>query len=75
MLNNFSLAKKITGGFVITLILLVVLAFVGRIGLTRVVEKVESSNQFQLLVDRILDARQNEKRFILTNDPGAVAIV
>ncbi|MBU3954691.1 MAG: bacteriohemerythrin [Proteobacteria bacterium] len=75
MLNNFSLAKKITGGFVIILILLVVLAFVGRIGLTRVVEKVESSNQFQLLVDRILDARQNEKRFILTNDPGAVAIV
>ncbi|MCP4720070.1 MAG: hypothetical protein GY860_11485, partial [Desulfobacteraceae bacterium] len=75
MLKSFSLAKKITGGFVIILILLIVLAFVGRIGLTRVVEKVDSSNQFQLLVDLILDARQNETRFILTNDTGAVDIV
>lgn len=75
MLNSFSLAKKITGGFVIILTLLIVLAFVGRLGLTRVVEKVDSSNQFQHLVDLILDVRQNEKRFILTNDPGAVDIV
>ncbi len=75
MLKNFSLAKKITGGFVVVLVLLIVLAFVGRLGLTRVVEKVESSNQFQLLVDRILDARQNEKQFILTNDRKAVDIV
>jgi len=75
MLKSFSLAKKITGGFVIILILLIVLAFVGRIGLMRVVEKVDSSNQFQLLVDLILDARQNEKRFILTNETGAVDIV
>ncbi len=75
MLSGFSLAKKITGGFVIVLALLIVLAFVGRLGLTRVVEKVDSSNQFQLLVDRILDARQNEKRFIMTNDVGSVDIV
>ena len=75
MLKSFSLAKKITGGFVVVLVLLIVLAFVGRLGLTRVVEKVESSNQFQLLVDRILDARQNEKQFILTNDRKAVDIV
>ncbi len=49
--------------------------FVGRLGLTRVVEKVDSSNQFQLLVDHIVNARQNEKRFILTNDPKAVIVV
>ena len=71
MLKRFSLAKKITGGFTIILILLIVLAFVGRVGLTRVVEKVNSANQFQVMVDHILDARQNEKRFILTNDPQA----
>jgi hemerythrin-like metal-binding protein len=75
MFKNFSLAKKITGGFIVVLVLLIVLAFVGRVGLTRVVEKVDSANQFQLLVDHILDARQNEKRFILTNDAGAVEIV
>lgn len=75
MLSGFSLAKKITGGFVIVLVLLIVLAFVGRLGLTRVVEKVDFSNQFQLLVDHILDARQNEKRFIMTNDAGSVDIV
>ncbi|NOX33784.1 MAG: hypothetical protein GXP56_08590 [Deltaproteobacteria bacterium] len=75
MLKNFSLAKKITGGFVIILILLIALAFVGRFGLTRVVEKMDSANHFQLLVDHILKARQNEKKFILTNDPDAVSVV
>ena len=75
MLKNFSLAKKIAGGFLIILILLVVLALVGRKGLTDVVDKVDSANQFQLLVDHILKARQDEKRFILTNDSKAVVLV
>ncbi len=35
----------------------------------------DSSNQFQLLVDHILKARQDEKRFVLTNDQKAVAVV
>lgn len=72
MSKGLSLAKKITGAFVIILVLLVALAVAGRLGLTRVVEKVDASNQFQRLVDLILDARQNEKQFILTDDPGAV---
>ncbi len=75
MFKNFSIAQKIIGGFVVILILLIALAFVGRIGLTQVVEKVDSANQFQLLVDHILKARQNEKKFILTNDPEAVKVV
>ncbi|MBI9089125.1 MAG: bacteriohemerythrin [Desulfobacterium sp.] len=75
MLKRFSLAKKISGGFVIILILLIVLAFVGRVGLTRVVAKVDASNQFQLMVGHILDARQNEKQFILTNAPPAMETV
>jgi len=75
MLRNFSLAKKIAGGFGIVLFLLIVLAFAGRFGLTRVVEKVDSANQFQLLVDHVLKARQGEKKFILTNDPKAVSDV
>lgn len=75
MLKNFSLAKKIAGGFLIILVLLVLLAFVGRIGLSDVVEKVDSANRFQLLVDHILEARQNEKRFILTNDSNSVVVV
>ena len=75
MFKNFSLAKKITGGFVIVLLLLIALAVAGRFGLTRVIEKVDSANQFQVLVDHILKARQNEKKFVLTNDSKAVAIV
>ncbi len=75
MLKHLSLAKKITGGFTIILTLLIVLAVAGRTGLTRVVEKVEASNRFQLLVDQILDARQAEKRFILTHDSAAVGVV
>ncbi len=75
MLNRFSLAKKIAGGFFIVLGLLVLLAFVGRNGLTRVVDRVDTSNQFQAMVSLILEARQNEKQFILTNDTTAVDVV
>ena len=72
MLNKVSLAKKITGGFLIILILLIAIAFVGRFSLVKVVEKVDSANEFQLLVNHVLEARQNEKKFILTNNPQAV---
>ncbi len=72
MLSRFSLAKKIGGGFIIILILLALVAFVGQTGLTKVVDKVASANRFQTLENLILDARQNEKQFILTNDPKAI---
>ena len=72
MLNKMSLAKKITSGFLIILILLIAIAFVGRFSLTKVVSKVDSANQFQLLVNHVLNARQNEKKFILSNSPKAV---
>lgn len=75
MLKNFSLAKKIAGGFFVILVLLIVLALAGRIGLAQLVEKMDSANQFQRLVDHISVARQNEKKFILTNDPAAVKMV
>ncbi len=75
MLKNLSLSKKIAGGFIIILILLVVLAANSRFGLSRVVDKVDSANQFQLLVDHISKARQNEKNYILTNDSAASAVV
>ena len=71
MLNRFSLVKKIAGGFVIILILLILLAVAGRMGLTRVVGRVDTSNQFQELVTLVLETRQIEKQFILTNDPDA----
>lgn len=75
MLKNLSLAKKIAGGFVIILVLLVVLAIAGRMGLTRVVEKVDQAGEFQALVTRILDARQNEKQFVLTSDAQSADVV
>ena len=72
MLKTMSLAKKITGGFLIILILLIVIAFVGRVGLIKVVTKVDSANDFQLLVNHVVNTRQNEKKFILTNSAEAV---
>ncbi|MCK5312446.1 MAG: hypothetical protein KAJ62_10060, partial [Desulfobacteraceae bacterium] len=72
MLNKMSLAKKITGGFLIILTLLIAIAFVGRFSMTKVVTKVDSANQFQLLVNHVLNARQNEKKFILSNSVEAV---
>jgi hemerythrin-like metal-binding protein len=75
MLKNVSLAKKIAGGFVVILVLLVVLAIAGRMGLTRVVTQVDRADQFQVMAAWILDARQNEKQFILTSDPAVAAVV
>ncbi len=68
MLNKISLAKKITTGFVIILILLLAIAFVGRFSLRQVVEKINSAGKLQSLVDHVSGARQNEKKFILTNN-------
>ena len=75
MLNKVSLAKKITGGFLIILILLILLAFVGRVGLNQVVVKVKAANQYEALVSHILTARQNEKSFILNQSDDAVKTV
>ncbi|HKL00194.1 MAG TPA: bacteriohemerythrin [Desulfotignum sp.] len=75
MLKHVSLAKKIIGGFVIILVLLVVLAGAGRMGLTQVVHKVDRAEDFQVLVTRILDARQNEKQFVLTSDATSADVV
>ena len=60
MLNRLSLAKKITSGFLIILILLIVISLVGKFSLTKVVTKVDSANQFQIIVNHVLNARQNE---------------
>ena len=75
MLKHVSLAKKIIGGFVIILVLLVVLAGAGRMGLTQVVQKVDRAEDFQVLVTRILDARQNERQFVLTSDAKSAEVV
>ncbi|MDD9304549.1 MAG: methyl-accepting chemotaxis protein [Desulfobacter sp.] len=69
------MAKKIAGGFSIILCLLILLAFVGRTGITRVVDRVDAANHFQSLMNLILDARQNEKQFILTNEADGVSQV
>ena len=71
MFRNLSLSKKIAGGFAFILVLFFLLAMVGRVGLGRVVDKVESSNRFQNLERHILKARQHEKAFLLSSDPAA----
>jgi len=68
MLNRIKLGFKISGGFTIILILLIILSCVSYIALSSVEEKVSTANQFGNLVDRIFKARQNEKNFILDND-------
>ncbi|WDP92843.1 MAG: bacteriohemerythrin [Desulfobacter sp.] len=72
MFKGISLAKKIAGGFAVILVLLVLLAVAGRMGLTRVVDRVAAAGRFQAMANLILDARQNEKQFILTNDAGTL---
>ena len=75
MFKNLSLSKKISSGFAVILVLFFILALVGRVGLGRVVDKVESANRFQNLERHIVKARQYEKAFLLSSDPAAGKIV
>ena len=65
MLNNIKLSTKIFGGFVLLIIPLMVVAFIGYLGLTGTEERVEKADDVNRLVKMILEVRQQEKNFIL----------
>ncbi|MFO7752621.1 MAG: bacteriohemerythrin [Desulfobacteraceae bacterium] len=71
MFGNLSLSKKIISGFAVILVLFFILALAGRVGLGRVVDKVESINRLQKLERHIVKVLQHEKSFLLTPEPAA----
>ncbi len=68
MLNRFKLGSKIFGSFIIVLILLAAVAYVGVNGLSSVSGRVETADSVNQLVQGILSARQWEKNFIIRSD-------
>jgi methyl-accepting chemotaxis protein len=69
------LGTKLFGGFLIMLVLLAVVAAVGYNGLTGTVDRVEKGDDVNRLVKMILQARQQEKNFIIRKDESYVGKV
>ena len=73
MFKNMKLGTKIFGGFSVILILLALIAFVGYNSLQGVVDRVEKSDDVNRLVKDMLEARAQEKNFIIRKDEQYVA--
>jgi methyl-accepting chemotaxis protein len=75
MLNNIKLGLKISGGFVIVLILLAIVAYIGYSGMSGVADRVDISNDMNTLTQYMLETRIQVKDFIrLKKDETAVKV-
>jgi len=64
MLNNIKLGVKISGGFVIVLLLLAIVAYIGYSGMSGVSDSVEKAEGMNTLVQYVLETRLQVKDFI-----------
>jgi len=74
-MKNLSLGMKISFGFALVLIFLCIVAFIGFNSLSGVVDRASKSEGVNELVKSILDARQQEKNYIMRNDETLIAKV
>jgi len=75
MLKNINLGLKIGGGFVIVLLLMAIVAYIGYSGMRGVADRVEKADVMNTLVKYMLEARVHEKDFIrLKEDQYAKAL-
>ncbi|MFH1851624.1 MAG: HAMP domain-containing methyl-accepting chemotaxis protein [Candidatus Neomarinimicrobiota bacterium] len=72
-LNDLKINVKITAGFVLMLILLTIVGYTGYTNIDLVVDRVDKGDDANRLVKYVLEARQQEKNFILREDYTAVA--
>ncbi len=72
MFKNMKLGTKIFGGFSIVLILLALIALVGYNSLQSVVDRVGKSVDVNNMAKDMLEARVQEKNFIIRNDDEAI---
>ena len=68
MFKNMKLSMKLGIGFGIVLVLTGAIALVGLLGMTGVVDRVDKSDDVNRLVKSLLEARRQEKNFILRKD-------
>ncbi len=72
MLNNIKIGLKITGGFVIILILMAVVAYIGYAGMKGVAKRVDISDHMNELTQYMLETRLHVNRFIRNKDSELV---
>jgi methyl-accepting chemotaxis protein len=68
MLNNIKIGLKITGGFIIILILMAIVAYIGSSGMKGVANRVDISKGMNDLVQYMLETRIAVNRFIRLKD-------
>ena len=68
MLKNTKLGVKTISSFVIVLLLLAVVGYMGYSGLVGVVDRVEKADDMNRIIKGILEARRQEKNFIIRGD-------
>jgi methyl-accepting chemotaxis protein len=75
MLKNIKLGVKISGGFIIVLLLLAIVAYIGYSGMRGVEDRVEKADDMNTLVKSMLEARMHGKDFLrLKEDQYATAL-
>ncbi len=75
MFRNLPVGLKIAGGFATILLLLLVAAYVGYDGLTGVTDRVDKADDCNRLVKGILQARNEEKNYIIRQEDPYLAKV
>ena len=75
MLKNLKLGKKISGGFAIVLIMMAVVAYIGYNSLSDVTDHVEKADDVNRLVKELLEAREQEKNYIIRGQDEYVTAV
>ena len=73
--RKLKLSVKLTLGFLITLLLTVVVAFFGYTGLLGVNDRVDNSENMNRMVKGILEARRQEKNYIMRQEDSYVGKV
>ncbi len=72
MLKNFKLGIKISGGFAVMLIMMAVVGYIGFSSLSGVTDRVEKADDVNRLVKEILEARQQEKNYIIRGQAESI---
>lgn len=75
MFRNLKVGIKITGGFVVMLISLLITAYIGYNGLSGVANRVDKADGANRIIKAILKTRQYEKNYIIRKDESYVAEV
>ena len=68
MLKNMKLGVKTISGFVVVLLLLSVVAYIGYSGMAGVVDRVYKAEDMNTIIQKMLEIRRQEKNFIIRGD-------